>query len=40
MLTNPIMEEARRKHLTPEIQKQVDLQVMIANLIYYLLNCF
>lgn len=38
MTTNPIMEEARRKHLTPEIQKQVDLQVMIANRIYDLLK--
>jgi len=38
MLTNPIMEEARKKHLTPEIQKQVDLQVMIANRIYDLLE--
>lgn len=38
MTINPIMEEARRKHLTPEIQKQVDLQVMIANRIYDLLK--
>lgn len=38
MTVNPIMEEARRKHLTPEIQKQVDLQVMIANRIYDLLK--
>ena len=38
MLVNPIMEEARKKHLTPEIQKQVDLQVMVANRIYDLLE--
>lgn len=38
MTVNPVMEEARRKHLTPEIQKQVDLQVMIANRIYDLLK--
>ena len=38
MTVNPIMEEARRKHLTPVIQKQVDLQVMIANRIYDLLK--
>ncbi len=38
MSVNPIMEEARKKHLTPEIQKQVDLQVMIANRIYDLLK--
>jgi len=38
MLTNPIMEEARKRYLTPEIQKQVDMQVMIANRIYDLLE--
>ena len=27
--TNPIMDEVRRRYLTPEIQKQVDMQVMI-----------
>ena len=36
--TNPIMDEVRRRYLTPEIQKQVDLQVMIANRIYDLLE--
>ena len=34
MQTNPIMDEVRKRYLTPEIQKQVDLQVMIANRIY------
>ena len=38
MLTNPIMEEVRQRYLTPEIQKQVDMQVMIANRIYDLLE--
>ena len=38
MQTNPIMEEARKRYLTPEIQKQVDMQVMIANRIYDLLE--
>ncbi len=37
MLVNPIMEEVRKK-ITPEIQKQVDMQVMIANRIYDLLE--
>ena len=37
MLINPIMEEVR-KQITPEIQKQVDMQVMIANRIYDLLE--
>lgn len=37
-MTNPIMEEVRKRYLTPEIQKQVDLQVMIANRIYDLLE--
>ena len=37
MLINPIMEEVRKK-ITPEIQKQVDMQVMIANRIYDLLE--
>ena len=36
--TNPIMDEVRRRYLTPEIQKQVDMQVMIANRIYDLLE--
>ena len=36
--TNPIMDEVRRRYLTPEIQKQVDMQVMIANRIYELLE--
>lgn len=36
--TNPIMDEVRKRYLTPEIQKQVDLQVMIANRIYDLLE--
>ena len=36
--TNPIMDEVRRRYLTPEIQKQVDMQVMIANRIYDLLD--
>ena len=38
MQTNPIMEEVRKRYLTPEIQKQVDMQVMIANRIYDLLE--
>ena len=38
MQTNPIMEEVRKRYLTPKIQKQVDLQVMIANRIYDLLR--
>ncbi|MBQ0136396.1 MAG: helix-turn-helix transcriptional regulator [Bacteroidales bacterium] len=38
MLVNPLMEEVRRRYLTPEIQKQVDLQVMIANRVYDLLE--
>ena len=38
MLVNPIMDEVRRRYLTPEIQKQVDMQVMIANRIYDLLE--
>lgn len=38
MQTNPIMDEVRKRYLTPEIQKQVDLQVMIANRIYDLLK--
>jgi len=38
MLVNPIMEQARQKYLTPEIQKQVNMQVMIANRIYELLE--
>lgn len=37
-MTNPIMDEVRKRYLTPEIQKQVDLQVMIANRIYDLLE--
>ena len=37
-MTNPIMDEVRKRYLTPEIQKQVDLQVMIANRIYDLLK--
>ena len=37
-MTNPIMEEVRKRYLTPEVQKQVDLQVMIANRIYDLLK--
>ena len=37
-MTNPIMDEVRKRYLTPEIQKQVDLQVMIANSIYDLLE--
>lgn len=36
--TNPIMDEVRKRYLTPEIQKQVDMQVMIANRIYDLLE--
>ena len=36
--TNPIMDEVRRRYLTPEIQKQVEMQVMIANRIYDLLE--
>lgn len=35
---NPIMDEVRKRYLTPEIQKQVDMQVMIANRIYDLLE--
>lgn len=38
MQTNPIMDEVRKRYLTPEIQKQVDMQVMIANRIYDLLE--
>lgn len=38
MQNNPIMEEVRKRYLTPEIQKQVDMQVMIANRIYDLLE--
>jgi len=38
MVVNPIMEEVRKRYLTPEIQKQVDMQVMIANRIYDLLE--
>jgi len=38
MLVNPIMEEVRRRYLTPEIQKQVDMQVMIANRVYDLME--
>ena len=37
-MTNPLMEEVRKRYLTPEIQKQVDMQVMIANRIYDLLE--
>lgn len=37
MLVNPLMEEIRRK-TPPEIRKQVDLQVMIANRVYDLLE--
>ena len=37
-MTNPIMDEVRKRYLTPEIQKQVDMQVMIANRIYDLLE--
>ena len=37
-MTNPIMDEVRKRYLTPEIQKQVDMQVMIANRIYDLLK--
>lgn len=37
MLVNPLMEEIRR-NTPPEIKKQVDLQVMIANRIYDLLE--
>lgn len=37
MLVNPLMEEIRRK-TPPEIKKQVDLQVMIANRVYDLLE--
>ena len=37
-MTNPIMDEVRKRYLTPEIQKQVDLQVMIANRVYDLLE--
>lgn len=37
-MTNPIMDEVRKRYLTSEIQKQVDMQVMIANHIYDLLE--
>ena len=37
-MTNPIMDEVRKRYLTPDIQKQVDMQVMIANRIYDLLE--
>ena len=37
-MTNPIMDEVRRRYLTPDIQKQVDLQVMIANRVYDLME--
>lgn len=37
MLVNPLMEEIRRK-TPPEIRKQVDLQVMIANRVYDLME--
>lgn len=37
MLVNPLMEEIRRK-TPPEIKKQVDMQVMIANRVYDLLE--
>ena len=37
-MTNAIMDEVRKRYLTPEIQKQVDMQVMIANRIYDLLE--
>lgn len=37
MLVNPLMEEIR-KNTPPEVNKQVDLQVMIANRVYDLLE--
>ena len=38
MKKNRLMEECRNRFVTPDIQKQVDLCVGIANRVYYLLE--
>lgn len=38
MMTNSIMDEVRQRYMTPEVKRQVELQVMIANRIYDLLE--
>lgn len=37
-MTNSIMDEVRQRYMTPEVKRQVELQVMVANRIYDLLE--